>query len=282
MYLQKYYYRIITNELTAYSVKLISKIERNIDDNQKRICLNNILENRLLDRIIELGTSLNTEEYISTFFLSTDINPHQNQYIEKGTIENNIEYYTNSYIMNLLCVCYINIFLEIQNEFSQLIDNDDLLTKKDLFTQYAFISEGLMKCIVQKKDPKKIKTYNLTFGYKERSYEKIKHLLKLLNLYINLIKGDLCSLEDFTHLLTTDNIKDDCANIYLNIETRQFRYIVDKLQPSFQSLTLNNIELSKHIYTKNNALITANNLSANKIDNPKQKEIIDSIFKEMQ
>jgi len=69
------------------------------------------------------------------------------------------------------------------------------------------------------------------------------------------------------------------------METRLFRYTIDKFQPYFNGLSLANIAKSKLFYSKKDTLITANNLSASnsksKID-PKEKSTIDKIFKQMQ
>jgi len=50
----------------------------------------------------------------------------------------------------------------------------------------------------------------------------------------------------------------------------------------FTNLKLKAIEKTKAFYSKNGTLITAQNLSAGKVDNPKEKGTIDNILKQMQ
>ena len=87
---------------------------------------------------------------------------------------------------------------------------------------------------------------------------------------------------DFIEVMASKDLSSTKKQIHIDCETTQFRYIVDKLRPYFRSLTLTNIEKSKLFYSKNGVLITASNLSRNKHHNPKEKETIDSIFKELQ
>lgn len=121
----------------------------------------------------------------------------------------------------------------------------------------------------------------LSFGFK-REVEKLRNIVNLLCIKTDLLNEDMCTKDALINVLTSKNVFTTSTCIYLNCETAVFREIIDKLKPSFTNLKLVNIEKSKLVYSKNGTLITAQNLSSSKIENPKLKEEIAKIFKELQ
>lgn len=124
----------------------------------------------------------------------------------------------------------------------------------------------------------------ISFGFKD-NVSKLKTVINQLCHQIELLNEDVTEADDLIKVLTAKNILPGAAKIQINCETKHFRYTIDKLKPYFNDLTLSNIEKSKVFYSKNDTLITANNLSASnskgKIE-PKEKSTIDKIFKQMQ
>lgn len=121
----------------------------------------------------------------------------------------------------------------------------------------------------------------LSFGFtgdKDRLKAAIIQLCQKIDL---LMDGKTSSDELFT-LLTSRDLEANTTKIYLGCETTQFRYIIDKIALQFTNLTLKGIEKTKAFYSKKGTLITAQNLSAGKVDNPKEKGTIDNILKQLQ
>lgn len=121
----------------------------------------------------------------------------------------------------------------------------------------------------------------LSFGFK-KEIEKLRGVITQLCIKNELLNEDMCTKDALVNVLTSKNVFTISTSIYLNCETAVFREIIDKFKPFFSNLKLINIEKSKLFYSKNGILITAQNLSSSKIENPKLKEEISRIFKELQ
>ena len=115
-------------------------------------------------------------------------------------------------------------------------------------------------------------------GDKERLKAAIIQLCQKLDLMID----GKTSSDDLFAVLTSRDLEASTTKIYLGCETTQFRYIIDKIALQFTNLTLKGIEKTKAFYSKKGTLITAQNLSAGKVDNPKEKGTIDNILKQLQ
>lgn len=110
----------------------------------------------------------------------------------------------------------------------------------------------------------------------------LKSAISQLCQKIELLNEDMTTQDALLKLFTSKNINGNPTKIYLGCETAQFRYIIDKLAPHFTNLRLTAIEKTTAFYSKNGNLITAQNLSAGKVDNPKEKGTIDNILKHLQ
>lgn len=121
----------------------------------------------------------------------------------------------------------------------------------------------------------------LSFGY-TGDKDRLKAAIVQLCQKIDLVNDDKASADDMFAVLTSRDLDANTKQIYLGCETTQFRYIVDKLASNFTNLKLKAIEKSGAFYSKNGTKITAQNLSAGKVDNPKEKGTIDNILKQVQ
>lgn len=162
---------------------------------------------------------------------------------------------------------------KIAPDYSRNKDNDELY--ENLIKKF----KKAVKKVEPKAKPEPVK--KLSFIYKYPDSRKLEYITKQLQLSIDFLKPETDE-EDFVQVMKADDLRKMEKKIYLDIETTQFRYIIDKFKPFFHQLSYANIEKSEAFYSKRGILIKASNLSRNNNPNPKEKEIIDSIFKEMQ
>src|SRR5690606_5454490 len=106
--------------------------------------------------------------------------------------------------------------------------------------------------------------------------------IKQLCLKINLLNTDSTSPEDLAAILTAKELNGNLTPVYFGCETTQVRYIIDKLRPHFTQFTLRSIEDSRLFHSKTGTVLTAQNLSASKIENPKDLAEIDKAFTHLQ
>lgn len=121
----------------------------------------------------------------------------------------------------------------------------------------------------------------ISFGF-TGDKERLKAAIIQLCQKIDLLIEDKTSSDDLFAVLTSRDLEASTTKVYLGCETTQFRYIIDKIALQFTNLTLKAIEKTKAFYSKKGTLITAQNLSAGKVDNPKEKGTIDNILKQLQ
>lgn len=199
------------------------------------------------------------------------------------------------YVFNLLRLSLFNLFSQILYFYGDYIDYSsstenkflkkiapDYFSNKENDEVYESIIKKFKKT-VKKVDPKAKPepVKKLSFKYKYPDSEKLESITRQLQLSIDFLKVETDE-EDFIQVMTADDLSKMDKRIFLDIETTQFRYIIDKLKPFFHQLTFANIEKSEAFYSKRGTLITASNLSRSNNPYPKEKEKIDSIFKEMQ
>ncbi|MBN1185683.1 MAG: hypothetical protein JXB49_25605 [Bacteroidales bacterium] len=273
----KYYNKLIINEMFNYSNQIISLINEDKNVKLRKYWLNDTLTKKLATRLKDIGKLIQDKDYSLSY-----INPHKTSY------NIDAEHKTETYIIQLLKLALIKSYLEIQQPFKNLIP-DNFMIEEDFYTQFLFepipdvkfIKEVPELLIVEEKEeifqPKK-----LSFGYNESSTEKLLNLCKLLTIKVDFLNDNLTSEKDFIEVMASKDLTGSDKQIHIGCETTQFRYIIDKLKPLFSDLTLSNIEKSKAFFSRNGVLITATNLSRNKHHDPKQKETIDKIFKEVQ
>ncbi len=128
---------------------------------------------------------------------------------------------------------------------------------------------------------KKPKPQKLTFGFNGKK-EKLNAVVNSLCTQIELLKESVSPADMFIQILLTNDIKPGNVQIHLDCDNKNFRYVIEKLSPYFNSLSLVNIEHSKSFYSKKGTLLKANNFSKARSFDPKEKATIDNIFKQMQ
>jgi hypothetical protein len=118
-----------------------------------------------------------------------------------------------------------------------------------------------------------------TFGFKG-DVSALKSVIDQLQLRIDLLHPD-CSSEDLVTLLTSKDYTSEKLHIVLGCETVQFSYILKTLKKHFIDLTAVGIERSKCVYSRNNELITGNNLHGKHPNGVKKQEEIDKIINQL-
>lgn len=124
------------------------------------------------------------------------------------------------------------------------------------------------------------KTAKATFGF-HGDTSKLKTVLAQLS-KVDLLNEEKNNTDELFALLTSKDLNGKVSKIFINCETAQFRYIIDKLSPLFSNLTPKTIGKSGLFYSKKGTSLTDQNLYSSRIDNPKDKETIDKILKQLQ
>ena len=111
---------------------------------------------------------------------------------------------------------------------------------------------------------------------------RLLNVITLLNNQIELLNEDFTTPQQMVEVLTTKDLNQSLPKIQFNTETTQVRYVFDKLVPSFSNLTFALIVKCGLFLSKSNKEpFTKTNLSSSRTHNPKNKEIIDEIFRSL-
>lgn len=115
--------------------------------------------------------------------------------------------------------------------------------------------------------------------------KKLRTVIADLCREIELLDENHSQVNDIIHVLTVKKLVPGSKHIRIGCQTKQFRYVLDKLDGYFNHLTLANVEAAQCFFSKQDKPITENNLSASaskgRINVQKQSNI-DNIFKQLQ
>lgn len=121
-YKTKYYSRLISNAVAELVSENIQQITSESDENIILFLLDEVLDKNLKNRIRKVGEIIKEMDYapvdISNNFLTTPANS---------------EHKTNAFIIQYLKLAYMQIYLEIQDEFKHY--RDDILIAEDFYYQ---------------------------------------------------------------------------------------------------------------------------------------------------
>ena len=210
------------------------------------------------------------------------------EFIEQGFTtppdpQSDVTHFALYYLKNSL----IQLYFSIQEHFKSSLEST--ISLEDFYL--LDLEESNLNMIELKPAPKSSETGveipdqdRIWFGFRD-DLTKLTTVVKQLCYQIELLNEDVSSPEDLLKAFTSERLTPGCIKIQLGCETKHFRYCLDKFKPYFHNLTLSNIEKSNIFYSKQDILITANNLSASGSRNrlePKEKSTIDKIFKQLQ
>src|SRR5690554_1763657 len=153
-----------------------------------------------------------------------------------------------------------------------------LKDEKEFFLELKSIDLKEVKAKPSKRNIKNTDSRLVSFGYKTKDTTNLKKFVLELNRQVYFLKDGEKSVENFIKVLNSKDLSKEMPEVYFNCETTQLYYIFNKLKPYFNKLTFKNIEKSQLFYTKNGTLLKAQNLSASKVDLPKNYKEIDQAF----
>lgn len=104
--------------------------------------------------------------------------------------------------------------------------------------------------------------------------KKVYGLVEILNLKLDFLKNDSLP-KDFIDVLIGKSEQE----IHLNIDNRNFHYILTKIKEYFFNFTITAVAKTNKIHSKRGTLLKAKNLINAKGDYPSLKDDIDGVFK---
>lgn len=119
----KYYQRLIQNAVVKDVSNILVHIRENDDESITYYLLNDLLDKKLTTRLKYIGELLQDKDYSLTYLgrnyiPSVEEKPHQ----------------ANTFIMQLLKLAYMQVYLEIQEEYKKF--RNDILIPEDFYSQY--------------------------------------------------------------------------------------------------------------------------------------------------
>ena len=130
-------------------------------------------------------------------------------------------------------------------------------------------------------DKKESASKRLSFGFIGKP-DKLKSIINALCTKVELLNETQSPADMLIQLLQSKDIKPGKLKIYLDCDNKNFRHVIERLQPLFNNLSYINIEHSQSFYSKKGTLLKSNNLSKAVSYNAKAKEEIDNIFNQLQ
>jgi hypothetical protein len=175
--------------------------------------------------------------------------------------------------------------------FSIQLVNKEILETVFEITDFYLIELGETKAHVHpihyvgpqatKPVSKETASKHLSFGFNGKP-DKLKSIINALCAKVELLDENRSPAELLIKLLQSKEITPGKVEIYLDCDNKNFRYIIERLKPSFSNFSYINIEHSQSFYSKKGTLLKSNNLSKAVSFNAKAKEEIDKIFNQLQ
>jgi len=196
------------------------------------------------------------------------------------------------YILQVLQLSLVRFLFEVENLFKDIIKSPlttdeelyfDLL-KDELPEESIYSPSNILTSITSTLEEKESESLppsdKLSFNFNGNKV-RLLDVITQLNNQIELLNEDITTPQQLFDVLTAKDLNQTLPKIQFNTETKQVRYVIDKLSPSFSNLTLSLIANCNLFYSKKGTLIKYSNLSSSKHHNPKNKEIIDGIFRSL-
>lgn len=204
----KYYSKLILNTVKSDVERLYNLISEDDAENLIRYWLDDTLNKRLKTRLKDIGKLIKEKDFQLVY-----IDP------KKASIELDQAHKANTYIIQLLKLAYMQLYLEIQDAFSNWID--DKLVIEDFFTQLLlepvpneqFLTEiqtieieATEKPVRKQAPPPTINSFH-SFTYKQinTNPEKV---------------SDLCSSLKFNNLISQDTTVPNFKRVFTNSEIK--------------------------------------------------------------
>ncbi len=262
----RFYYYLIFNEVTRLSDLLLKFITGPETSSNKTYLINNTVE-AIKYHIKEATTQL----------------------------ENDAENSDTKYILSVLRLSLVRFLFEVEHLYAdyvktpQTTDNElyfELLKEQQPSEGIYKVNPALHQILDKISVPATEEnitpppTSRVSFNFNGNKANLLT-VIQQLNNQIELLNEDVTSPQQMVDVLTARNLDASLPKIRFNTETKQVRYVIDKLDSSFSNLTLTLIANCGLFLSKKGTPLTYSNLSSSKHHNPKNKETIDSIFRSL-
>lgn len=264
----RFYFYLITNEVTRLTDLLYQLYSGPASQSDKTYVINNVL-----------GQIKNL------------IKETSKEYQEGNHNEESI------YILQILRLSLVRFLLEVENLFSDIVKSppttdeelhfdllNDELPEESIFA----LSEALLKFQTQSElennDLELDEQNDRRKSFKFKGDKgKLLNVIKQLTLKIDLLNTEKTTPEQFVEVLTAKDLNTDLPKVYFNCETKQVRYVFDKLKDSFNELYLKRVGDSKLFHSSDSRIITYSNLSSSTSKHlpAKNHQEIDEIFRSL-
>ena len=193
---------------------------------------------------------------------------------------NHIQFALYSLHFNLLQL-YFSIQDSFKESLEQITSQEDFHVLDLEQPLSTFIELEHSEPIEEKTGRKKDRKQKFSFGFRGDGI-KLQSAISQLCFKIDLVNDKTNTEDDLFQVLTSKDIKPCTYLINIGCETTQFAYIMKELKKYFSNLTATSIGSSGIFISRNAEPLTRQNLYSSKIDNPKSKEEIDKIIKNLQ
>lgn len=252
-----------------------------------RILNNVLLESEQWTELIDIRYKINkTLTNIRVLTKQTSSELHEQGFTSVPDEQSDYIHFTLYCLKHSLIQLYFSIQESFKGQLKQVISLEDfyLLDLDEPVSNMLPLTPILQNTKEVANNEPKISQDRICFGFKD-DVEKLKIVVNQLCYQITLLNEDISEPDDLIKVLIANSFLPNSIKIQIGCETKEFRYIIDKLQPYFSDLTLANIEKSQIFFSKKDTLLSSNNLSVSnskkKLD-PKEKSTIDRIFKNLQ
>jgi hypothetical protein len=203
---------------------------------------------------------------------------------DAASIQSNLTAFVLHYLKKELVAFYFSIQEVHKPVLEEVTDIENFFLLELQETIDKIIPLKQVHIIERPSEPTSVPGEVFTFGF-TGDPKKLKTVISELCREIELLDTDHSRVDDLMSVFTSKNLQPGSKHIRIGCQTKQFRYILDKLDNYFNYLTLANIEKSQCFYSKLNRMMKENNLSASASKGrikPDKQATIDNIFKHLQ
>ena len=260
---QRFYYFLLSNEATRLTDRVFKCINKDIGEIQKKEIIQNVVKS-CKDLLFKIGTD-------QQYFQKNDLT----LYVVPQLITNIIRFLKET---ELVYPQYLFDLPSTKNElYGELLQRPTPETAIDKTTPEFQTVNNILLGIGNYKVEKGTR---FSFGFNGDPV-KLKSVLLSLNKNVGLLNYENTTVEQFTNVLISRDLKRGDPQIHLECETTQFSYIISKLEHYFSNFNPTTIEQSNLFFSKKGTALKRGNLYKNNNKFPKEQGNIDEIIKQL-
>lgn len=260
---ERFYHYLLSNETTRLTDRVFKCINKDIGEIQKKEIIQNVVKS-CKDLLFKIGTD--------------------QQYFQKNDL--------TLYVVPQLITNIIRFLKETELVYPQYLF-DLPSTKNELYCE--LLQQPIPETAIDKTTPEFQTVNNILLGIDNYKVEKgtrfsfgfngdavkLKSVLLSLNKNVGLLNYENTTVEQFTNVLISRDLKRGDPQIHLECETTQFSYIISKLEHYFSNFNPTTIEQSNLFFSKKGTALKRNNLYKNNNKFPKDQGNIDEIIRQL-